>query len=364
MTMTIVHVETGRNLYGGALQVLYLLRGLTDRQCRNVLVCPAGSAVAIEAQGSADKVYEIPIRGDLDFAFIGRLKSIINEEQADLVHLHSRRGADVLGGVAARLAGVRCICSRRVDNPEFPLIAKLKYRLYDKVITISSGIRRILIDEGVQEDKVICVHSAVDTEKYGQPADNKWFEKEFKLPPGSRVMGMIAQLIPRKGHRHLFAALPGIIERHPDIRVFLFGKGPMERELRLQIEKQGLDKHVKLLGFRDDLHRVLPNLYAVIHPADMEGLGVSLLQAAAAGVPLIGTCVGGIPEIVHNEQNGLLIEPQNVDQLRTALLRLLEDDNTAHDWGLAGRRIVENEFSIDAMVEGNLRVYQSILEER
>lgn len=361
MTMTVIHVETGKHLYGGALQVFYLLRGLVGKPMRNILVCSKGSAIAKTSVAFADKIYEIPVRGDLDIAFIYRLKSVIKQEQADLVHLHSRRGADILGGIAAHLAGVKCICSRRVDNPEHPFIAKLKYKLYERVITISNGIREVLLKEGVPANKIVCVHSAVDSIKYAQPAEREWFEKEFSLKPGSLALGVIAQFIKRKGHRHLFAALPEVIARFPNIQVLLFGKGPEEEDLQKQIDKQNLNDYVHIAGFRDDLYRILPNLYAVVHPADMEGLGVSLLQAAAAGLPIIGTNAGGIPEIVRNEQNGLLIEPRNVEQLRAALLRLLANDSQARAWGKMGQHIVNAEFSIDAMVEGNLKVYQSVL---
>jgi glycosyltransferase involved in cell wall biosynthesis len=361
MTMTVIHVETGKHLYGGALQVFYLLRGLMDKPVRNILVCSKGSDIAKTAVNLVDKIYEIPVKGDLDIVFIYRLKSLIKEEQADLVHLHSRRGADILGGIAAHLAWVKCICSRRVDNPEHPFIAKLKYRLYDRVITISNGIREVLLKEGVPPDKVVCVHSAVDSVKYAQPAEREWFEKEFSIKPGCLVLGVIAQFIKRKGHRHLFAALPEVIAKFPNIQVLLFGKGPEEEDLLKQIDKQNLNDYVHIAGFRNDLHRILPNLYAVVHPADMEGLGVSLLQAAAAGIPIIGTNAGGIPEIVRNEQNGLLIEPRNVEQLKAALLRLLTNNTQAREWGQMGQHIVNTEFSIDAMVEGNLKVYQSVL---
>ncbi len=360
MSMTVVHVEAGMHLYGGALQVFYLLRGLQNKPVRSVLVCPQGSAIADAARHVVDKVYEMPMYGDLDIGFIKRLKWVLKEEQPDVLHLHSRRGADVLGGIAGKWAGVKCVCSRRVDNPESPFIAKLKYRLFDQVVTISNGIREVLLSEGVPAEKVRCVHSAVDVERFDRKPEPEWFYQEFGLPEGSRVLGVIAQLIHRKGHRHLFAALPEVIAQHPDIQVLLFGKGPKEEELQQQIVQQGLSEHVRLIGFRDDLYRVMANLHAVVHPADMEGLGVSLLQAAAAGVPLIGTRAGGIPEIVRDGQNGILIDPQNVPQLRDALLRLLADDQQAKAWGIAGKTIARNEFSIEAMVEGNFQVYQSL----
>ena len=349
------------HLYGGALQVFYLLGGLTQMPVRNVLVCPEGSAIATKVAGVVDKVYEIPMSGDLDIGLIPRLRRIIAAERADLVHLHSRRGADVLGGIAARLEKTCCVLSRRVDNPESKFVAALKYRLYDRVITISEGIRRVLLSEGVPADKVVCVHSAVDTSRFDRVAERDWFAREFDLPADARVLGMIAQLIPRKGHRYLFAALPEVLAAHADVQVLLFGQGPLRDDLRQQIAQRRLQGRVHLVGFRDDLERILPCLYGVVHPADMEGLGVSLLQAAAAGVPLIGTDAGGIPEIVKDNQNGILVPPGDVPALRAALLQLLDDDVQARLWGDTGRQIVRDEFSIEAMVAGNYRVYRAVL---
>ncbi len=362
MSRTVVHVEAGMHLYGGALQVFYLLRGLSEKPVRNVLVCPEGSAIAKAAAEVVDSVYEVPMKGDLDLGFISRLRKIIRVEKADLVHLHSRRGADVLGGIAAKLEKRKCIVSRRVDNPESPLIAKLKYRLFDRVVTISNGIRDVLLSEGVAPERVVCVHSAVDVAKFDRQAERDWFLKEFGLPSDAKVLAVIAQLIYRKGHRHLFSALPEVLKKYPEAYVLLFGKGPLFDELQTQIQTLGFQDRVRLIGFRDDLDRVLPCLYGVVHPADMEGLGVSLLQAAAAGVPLIGTDAGGIPEIVRNGENGILIEPKKVDQLRDAILVLLGDEDQAKQWGQTGKKIVSKEFSIEAMVEGNLRVYDSLFE--
>ncbi|MCJ7500627.1 glycosyltransferase, partial [bacterium] len=98
--MKILHVETGMNLYGGALQVHYLLRGLADREgVESVLVCPSGSAIAEAARENVQTLHAVPMRGDLDLLFIHRLLDIIRKETPDIIHLHSRRGADILGGI-------------------------------------------------------------------------------------------------------------------------------------------------------------------------------------------------------------------------------------------------------------------------
>ena len=362
--MKILHVETGMNLYGGALQVHYLLRALAGRDgVESSLVCPEGSAIAEAARENVQTLHSVPMKGDLDLLFIPRLLGIIRKESPDIIHLHSRRGADILGGIAAKLTGKRCLLTRRVDNPENKLWAMVKYRLYDRIITISEGIREVLLSEGVPALKTTCVHSAVDTEQYATPCDKAWFNREFGLEEGSLTCGTLAQFIDRKGHRYLFEAIPEILNKIPKARFLLFGKGPREENLRSYCKDLGIEDNVLFAGFREDLDRIIGCLDLVIHPALMEGLGVSLLQAAAAGVPLVGTKAGGIPEIVRDGINGYLVPPSDSTAIIQAALKILGDSGHARQLGLNGKKIVSENFSIESMVEGNLAVYRELLGE-
>lgn len=360
--LTVVHVETGRHLYGGALQVYYLLRGLTARGVRNVLVCPEGSAIAQAAAGVAE-VRTLPMRGELDLAFIGRLRRLLRAEPSALLHLHSRRGADLFGGIAGRLEHRPAVLTRRVDNPEARLAAQLKYRLYDRVITISEGIRKVLLSEGVPEAKLYCVRSAVDTEKFRPGCRWDRMREAFELDADALVVGMAAQFIERKGHRCLLDAVPTVVGASPRARFLLLGRGPLEPALRQEVQQRHLADKVRFAGFREDLERILPCIDLLVHPAEMEGLGVALLQAASCGVPIVATAAGGIPEIVRDGVNGLLVRPRDPSALAGAMVRLLSDREARQRLGAAGRRIVEDEFSIRAMVEGNLRVYDRLLDE-
>jgi len=360
MPLKILHVEAGTNLYGGALQVCYLMRGLNEQHHINILVCPEDSEISRHASDIAQRVYAIPMRGDADISLIWRLRNIIRKEQPDIVHLHSRRGADFLGAIAARLAHAKVILTRRVDNPEAWFQIRIKYRLCDKIICISEGIKDVLINEGIAVDKLACVPSGVDTQKYNLSCNDDWFRKEFALPQDCRVIGMIAQFIARKGHLYLLQAIPNILSEYPDVRFMLFGKGPMEDSIRAQVMSSGIQTRVQFAGFRDDLERILPCLHAVVHPAEMEGLGVSLLQTAASRVPIVGASVGGIPEIVKNKINGYLIPSRSSQAITDAVLELLRYPDKARLMGQAGRELVESRFSIAAMVAGNLAVYQRL----
>ena len=361
--LRVLHVEAGRHYYGGARQVVHILEGLAGRSVDNVLACPAGSDIARAAAAFA-AVIEIPMGGDADLLLAWRLVRLIRVQRPDVVHLHSRRGADTWGGLAARLAGAPCVLSRRVDNPESRWAVALKYRLFDHVITISEGIREVLLAEGLAPERVTCVRSAVEAWPYLAPVDPTEFRREFGLPPDALVAGMVAQLIPRKGHRYLMAALPPLLAEFPALQVLLFGRGPLEDELRAACTAPPLAGRVHLAGFRDDLPRWLGVLDLLVHPDDMEGLGVSLLQAAAAAVPIIASRAGGLPEAVADGITGLLIPPGDVMALGTAMERLLADPGLRRRMGAAGRARILEEFSVEAMVTGNLAVYRQVLEAR
>ena len=361
--MKVLHVEAGRHLYGGARQVVYLIGGLQGRGVTNLLACPPGSAIAAAATPCA-RIHPIPMRGDFDPGLVRRLQRLIRRTRPDLVHLHSRRGADWAGGLAARLTGTPCVLSRRVDNPEPRWLVALKYRLYDRVITISEGIRQVLLAEGVPPARLRCVHSAVDAEPFQRPCERDRFQATFGLPPDAITLGVIAQLIPRKGHRYLLQVLPELLAEYPRLHVLLFGQGPLRHTLEQDVARRGLAPHVHFTGFRTDLAEVLPCLDLVVHPADKEGLGVALLQAAAAGVPIVASRAGGIPEIVRQGENGLLVPAGDTAALRTALRTLLADPVLRHRMGQRGRAIVARDFSVDTMVDGNLTVYRELLDGR
>jgi len=356
----VLHVEAGRHLYGGGLQVAYLLEGLGRHGVESVLVCPRGSALAARLRGWGGRIHEIPMRGDLDLGLIWRLARIIRRERPDVVHLHSRRGADLLGGIVARLSGVKTVLSRRVDNPEASFVARWKYRLYHRVITISEGIRQVLLAEGVDPGRLVCVRSAVSPESYRVHCERDWFRASFDLAAGATVLAVIAQLIPRKGHRYLLQVLPGLCTDFPQLQLIFFGQGPEEAALRRQVAAAGLEERVCFAGFRTDLPRILPCLDLVVHPALMEGLGIALLQAAGAGVPIVAVNAGGMPEVVRDGSNGLLVPPGDSAALDVAIRRLLSDRPLMLRMGQAGTALIKAEFSIEHMVEGNLQVYREL----
>jgi glycosyltransferase involved in cell wall biosynthesis len=357
----ILHVETGRHLYGGAQQVIYLTRALTERGIGNTLVCPPDSEIDVAAREAGVSVENLRCAGDHDLAFAFRLRQCLLVQKPDIIHCHSRRGGDFLGGLAATGTSIPAVVSRRVDNTESPLIAGLRYRPFCKIIAISEAIACVLREAGLDEDRLTVIRDAVDTERFMAPADQEAFRAEFGLSAGEFIVAVIAQLIPRKGHRYLLEAVAQLKASYPQLRVIIFGQGPLEAELREQTAKLGLSGLVQFAGFRRDLDDYLACLDLLVHPALAEGLGVVVLKAAAAGVPVVGFAVGGLPEAVADGETGLLVPPKDVEALRGAIARLVENPALRRELGEAGRIRMQSDFSIAAMVDDHVQLYESIL---
>jgi glycosyltransferase involved in cell wall biosynthesis len=360
--LKVLHIETGMQLYGGALQVTLLVRGLAERGVDSLLLCPLGSAVSAEGYPERVSVFAMPMRGDLDLPFIWRVKRMVRRFHPDVIHLHSRRGADWLGGIGARLSGVPVVLTRRVTSREPHWLVPLKYRLFDRVITISRAIRDGLVGAGVPESDIRVVHSAVPRPDPVVQWPRERLLSEFGLPADALILGMAGQFIPRKGHDVLLKALPKILEHFPRARILLFGKGALEEDVRRRAQAAGLSDAVRFTGFRDDLTQFLGCLDVLVHPAFDEGLGIILLQACAAAVPVVATPVGGIPEIIRDRVNGLVVPPGDPGAMAAAVTQLLQARDLRIRLGRAGREIAEQEFSVDRMVEGNLSVYREVLE--
>jgi len=358
--MKILHFETGRHLYGGPQQVLYLVSALMQQGHDCTLICPPDSGIDSAARSAAIPVRNLFCAGDLDLPFAYRLTQYLQESGPDLVHCHSRRGADMLGGLAASLADIPAVVSRRVDNTEMRLIAALRYRPFQKIIAISEAIAAVLKAHGVDPDRIEVIRSAVDTARFAQAADAAAFRSEFKIPDGAQVLAAAGQLIPRKGHRYLLEAVAEMQGACPNLRLLIFGEGYLNNQLRAQAAALNLGDVVQFAGFREDLDDFMGCFDVFVHPALAEGLGVVALKAAAAGVPVVGFDAGGMPEAVLDGETGLLVPAEDVDGLRKAMLTLLAHDQVRERMGAAGRERMQNEFSIDTMVARHAALYDSV----
>lgn len=361
--MKILHVETGRQFLGGPQQVVYLLRGLLDRGHDCTLVCPPGSGA-----DSAARRHGIPVRtlfcaGDIDLPFAYRLTQFIKDSAPDIVHCHSRRGADVLGGLAASFADVPAVVSRRVDNTERSVLAAIRYRPFKRVMAISEAVAAALREAGVEDERIVVIRSAVDAAAFDRHYARQELDAAFGIQPQEFAIAAAGQLIVRKGHRYLLDAAAALRSTRGTFRLVVFGEGELETELRERTAALGLEDIVQFAGYREDLDSLLGCFDLFVHPALSEGLGVVTLKAAAAAVPVVGFRAGGLVESVVDGETGILVPPGNVAALTAAIAALMLDEERRARFGRAGRARMQSEFSLKAMVAAHIEVYEAILNE-
>ncbi len=359
--MKILHVETGRHFLGGPQQVIYLINALRERGHDNTLVCPPDSGIDGVARQAGIRVQNLFCAGDLDLPFAYRLSQFLKELGPDIVHCHSRRGADILGGLAASIADIPTVVSRRVDNTEMRLMAALRYRPFKKVIAISQAVADVLLDRGVEAERLTIIRDAVDAEAFDDEPDCDAFRREFSLTKDDFVIAAAGQLIPRKGHQYLLQAVADLKDRYPQLKLIIFGEGYLNNQLRSQAASIGLGDIVQFAGFRDDLDTFLACFDLFAHPALAEGLGVAALKASAAAVPVVGFAAGGMVEAVVHEETGLLVAPEDADALADAIKRFIDEPGVGQRFGEAGKLRMQNEFSIDTMADDYLALYETVL---
>lgn len=360
--LRIVHVELGGRIVGGPQQVIYLVDALAQLGADNVLVALAGGPLAARFSEAGHRVHGLDWKGDTDLSLLPRLLAIIRRERPDVVHLHAGPGA-ALGGLAARMAGVPCVLSRRVDSVPRGRLSRFSYGLlYDRVVCISQAIFDVLLKRGVPRQRLLLIRSAVRASDWLAPAPRDEFLAEFGLPADAITIGVVAQLVERKGHRTLLeAAAAGL---GPRARMIFFGEGGLRGELEAEAGRLGLAELVHFAGHRSDLGKWMGSLDLVVHPARMEGLGVALLQAAAAGVPVVASAVGGIPEAVLDGQTGLLVPPRDPAALGAAIRKLLDSPDRRAEMGQAARRRVLAEFDVSAMADRHVELYRELVASR
>jgi glycosyltransferase involved in cell wall biosynthesis len=326
----------------------------------NTLACAAGGELA--ASAPAADVVPLPMRGDLDVRLVSRLRRVLADRKPDLVHVHSRRGAELFGAAAASLAQVPAVITRRVDSAEPKFWARFKYRRYRAVVAISRAVQAQLEQcAGLEPARIHHIASAVDGTLF-RPDDGarRRVLEEFGLPDDAVVVGVVAQLIRRKGHRTLLLELPALIDRHPRLRVLCFGRGPLEPMLQSAITALGLGEQVRLAGWRRDLPRLLPGLDVLVHPAEREGLGIAVLEALACGVPVIACAAGGVVDVFEHDVHGLMVPVADGAALRRALERLLEAPDVRAAYGAAGREHVLRSFSVERLVARHVQLYGAL----
>lgn len=358
MSLTVAHLDSAVTWRGGQNQVFLTAKGMAARGHRVILACRSGGALESRAGAEGLDVRPIPFRGDLWPPAILALLRMLRRERPRVLVLHDPHAVSA-GLVAARLAGgSRLVAVRRVDFPLRGALSRWKYEACDRVIVVSGAIGRVVEDSGVDPARLRLVHEGVP-DRSPQTGGRKILET-LGVPPGAPVVGNVAALTGHKDHATLVEAFALLRPRAPEARLVIAGEGELRADLERLVGARGLQDRIIFAGFRRDLDRLLPAFSVFCLSSHLEGLGTSVLDAMAFGLPVVATAAGGIPEAVQDGVTGRVVPPRDPRALAGALAEVLGDEGHRQALAAAGRRRFLESFTDDRMVEATTGVIEEV----
>ncbi|MCC6848923.1 MAG: glycosyltransferase [Deltaproteobacteria bacterium] len=356
--LAILHVDPERSLGGGEQQVLGLLAQLHAGGHHQTLAADPRGALAPRAAALGIPIAPLAIRSHADVCAARRLARWMARNPCEIVHFHTARAHAMSLFLRVRAETAR-VATRRMDYPlrGGRYARRLYNREVDAVIAISEGVRAALVASGIDAARIHLVPSGVEAARF---AAGPRAAARARLALGDRtwVLAVVGALEERKGHDVLLDALA----RDPDPGhvVLIAGDGTRAPALRARAAALGLADRVRFLGRVEDVAPLLAAADALVMPSRREGLGVAALEAMAAGLPVVASRVGGLPEAVVDGETGLLVPPGDAAALAAALARLAADPALAGRLGAGGAARAAARFSMAAMAEGTLAVYRRL----
>ncbi len=372
--------------------VVNMAKGLDRERFIPFVCCLNGKGpLADELEQVGIKVFALNKKPGIDFGIIGKLVNVIKENQISVVHSHLW-GANFWGRIAAQRAGVPVIIAQEHNSDTWKswLHVMLDRRLSkstDVVVAVAQSVKEFYVAKGIPAEKIEVIYNGIeiasvaslprndtlkvlprnDTLKVLPRNDtlkvlprNGSLRKELGIREDEVILAIIGRLVEQKGHEYLFKAL-SMLNGACKVKLLVVGEGKLREKLQLLVASYQLSDKVKFLGARNDIPKLLKEVDMLVMPSLREGLPMIALEAMREGVPVIAASVGGIPEVVKDNETGILVAPKDPLQLKDALIRCLSDGQLREHITRNARKLVEDKFSVEAMVGRTEELYRRLL---
>ena len=366
--MNILMLSTHFNTGGITSYVFTLAKGLQSKGHKVFVVTSGGNMIPeLILLGVHHTTINIQTKSELSLKIyfsLNQLARFVKEYKIDIIHSQTRV-TQVIGTLLSQITGKPCVSTchgffkKRLSRQLIPCWG-------DAVIAISEAVKdHLKKDFKVDEKKIALIHNGVDAADFPPMDDELKKIKKHKLSLKSGpVIGIIARLSDVKGHDVLIHAMRDVVHEYTDACLLIVGEGKMERSLRELVQKLNLEDHVRFCPTVGKTTEFLPLFDIFVMPSLQEGLGLSVMEAQAAGLPVVASNIGGIPSLIEDGKTGLLVPPGYAKGLAQAIISLLNDRDKAKEIGAAGRKFIQKEFSADNMVNETVELYQDVLKKR
>ncbi|MDA8442470.1 MAG: glycosyltransferase family 4 protein [Peptococcaceae bacterium] len=361
----ILQVIGGNEIGGAEEHVLALCKGLDKAKFDILLICLCEGPLHHVAEQQNVPVRTVNMRSPFDLSVIPKLKSIMQTERIDVVHTHGSR-ANLTARLAARWLGLPIITTvhsslsedytRKTAAALALILDRITTPLTFTAITISDYLQTEVKRRGAKQ--IVTIYNGIDSARFRKIAPSSDIYSELGIDSTTPLVAAVGRLHPVKGLNFFLQAAAIVSSRHPKVKFLLAGSGPMAEELHRLTQSLGLERKVIFTGYYQEIERIMSVLDILCLPSLAEGMGLVLLEAMYYAKPVIASAVGGIPELVTHEANGLLVAPGDSLQLAAAINRLLDDKTLATNLGVKGQQTFTR-FSLTNMLKQTAEVYEA-----
>lgn len=352
--LSIVHTESSCGWGGQELRTLTEAAGMLSRGHRVLLLCPPEAPMHAHAVKLGVPVEALPIARKNWKGLLALRNWLKAHPGIDVLNTHSSTDAWLAALACATLRQAPPVVrTRHVSTPVNNRAATrwLYQRATRHIVTAGEALRQQLIrDNHFDGTRITSVPTGIDLARYA-PRDHAEARRVLGLDAKRHYLGIVATLRNWKGHTYLLEAFTQLAPAYPGWDLVLVGDGPQRHNLEKLVTHLKLEKRVRLVGNRDDVETWLNTFDVFVLPSyGEEGVSQSVMQAMAAGLPVVATTVGAMTEAVQHEHTGLLVPPRHTDALRTALARLMGDEALRHKFGGAGLDRARRHFGLEHML--------------
>lgn len=356
-------VELGRDYRGGQDQAFLLLKGLLARGHAAELITIRGSLLAQRAQIAGVRVHSVNGRWRRLAASLA-IRNLLSQRGVEIVHANEPH-ALTAAWLARAHHRVPVVASRRVIFPLAPgAISLSRYRAAARIVAVSQCVASAVVDSGLPSSRIRVIPDGIPLPGQVSVAEREEARRSLGIRPDLPLIGSVAALTPDKGQDILIRALPAIRAQFPRCELLLAGSGPCRAKLVTLAKEQGVRDAVHFAGFVEDVSRVCAAIDVFAFPARAEALGTALLLAMAHALPVVAVARGGIPEVVENGRNGLLVANIDPETFASNIAQVMAHPEQAARLGAAARETVATRFCVDRMVEETLGLYEYLVANR
>jgi len=356
--MRLLQITASTVWRGHEQKIIYLYEAFEEKKYfeEQYIVCPFNTPVHEVAEEKNMKVIGFDYKGEYDFRFAKELAKIVREKQIDVVFIHSSKAhtlavlSHLLFGLNAPLVLCRTLI-RRVDSNFFRKW-KYNYKGIKKIICVSNPVVDVLKYAVKDHSKMCVVGSVTDIHKFNKTVKTGMLHREFNIPQHYKIIGNIAEFTGFKDHRTWINTVEILVkERKLQAAFILVGQGELEGEIRELAREKGLEEHIIFAGFRKDVPEILPEFDLFLFTSNNEPTGGVLLESYACRVPIVAAKAGGIPEVIVENETGLLAEVGNPRDFAEKVEYLLDNKELQKKFTDNGYQFLAENFTKDVIAQ-------------